>query len=78
MPENPLPIKTPEQEERALAERAANARAAEEGLRLPFPNPWDLLDPTKVDRDATLAEIHASYVEFCKLCRPRPRKRHRL
>jgi hypothetical protein len=69
-------IKTKEQEERALAERAANERAQELGLPLPFPNMWDALDPTKLPRDATPEEIHERYKEFRKLCPPPPRKRH--
>lgn len=61
-----------------MREREANARAAAEGRPLPFANVWDTLDPTKVDRDATAAQVNASYLRFAELCRPRPRKRHRL
>ena len=71
-------MKDLQQHERAIREREANARAAAEGRPLPFPNIWDALDPTKVARDATPAEIQASYLRFAELCRPRPRKRHRL
>jgi hypothetical protein len=71
-------VKNVQQEERAIAERGANARAAAEGMPLPFPNIWDTLDPTKVDRTATPAQVHASYLRFAMLCRPRPRIRHRL
>lgn len=66
------------QEERALRERQANEVAAGQGRPLPFPNIWDTLDPTKVGSDATPAEVHASYLRFLTLCRPRPRKVHRL
>jgi len=72
------PLKDSQQEERALREREANALAASEGQSLPFPNMWDALDPTKVDRDATPAQVHDSYLRFTALCRPRPRKSHRL
>ena len=65
-------------EQAALAQRAANLRAATAGLPLPFPNVWDALDPTKAARDAAPAEILASHVEFRRRCRPRPRKRHAL
>jgi len=71
-------VKTRAQLRRARAERSANARAAAEGRPLPFPNPWDAVDPTKVPRDATPAEIHASYVAFRQLCPPPPRKKHYL
>jgi hypothetical protein len=74
----PAVLKNAEQEARALREREANARAAAEGRPLPHPNIWDALDPTKVDRNATPAEVHASYVRFAEICRPRARKRHRL
>lgn len=71
-------VKTAAQIRRALRERAANARAAADSRPLPFPNPWDTLDPTKVPRDATPEQIHASYVEFRKLCPPPPRRKHFL
>lgn len=71
-------LKTPAQEARSRRERAANRRAARRGAPLPFPNPWDAWDPTKVDPGATPDEIHASYLEFRKLCAPRPRKRYTL
>ena len=71
-------VKTAQQERLALDQRAANERAARAGEPLPFPNPWDRLDPTKVARDASPDEIQASYVAFTKLCRPRPRRKHRL
>jgi hypothetical protein len=70
------PIKTPAQEARAMAEREANARAKAAGESLPFPNMWDALDPTKVAEGATPEEIHQSYLEFIKLCPPRPRQRY--
>jgi hypothetical protein len=74
-----LPIKTPEQETRAIAQRDANRRAKEKGLPLPFPNPWDVWDPTKLDpEEATPEKIADRYREFCKLCPPRRRKVHTL
>ena len=74
-----LSIKTPEQEARALAEREANLLAKEQGLPLPFPNPWDIWDPTKLDpEEATPEKIAERYREFCKLCPPRRRKFHIL
>lgn len=72
------PIKDEERTARAMAQRAANAEARRMALPLPFPNPWDAVDPTKVDRDATIEEIHRSYLEFAKLCRPRPKTKHTL
>ena len=65
------PLKTPEQEARAMAERRANEEAAAAGLPLPNPNPWDALDPTKVRPDATFDEIVESCKAFSKICRPR-------
>ena len=72
------PVKDTAQEERAIHEREANARAATNGEVLPYPNLWDALDPSKVDRDSSPAQVHASYLRFAELCRPRPRKRHQL
>jgi hypothetical protein len=73
------PIKTPEQEARALAQREANRRAAEMGLPLPYPSVWDALDPTKIDpKEATPEAFERSCREFRKLCRPRKRIRHSL
>lgn len=63
---------------RCLAQREANGQARDLGLPLPFPNIWDEWDPTKVDRDATIEEIHRRYQEFKKLCRRRPKRRHAL
>lgn len=71
-------FKTTEQERLALEQRAANQRAALAGEPLPYPNIWEQLDPTKVARDASPDELQASYVAFSKLCRPKPRRRHRL
>ncbi|MBI4602384.1 MAG: hypothetical protein HY721_10540 [Planctomycetes bacterium] len=74
-----LRIKTRAQEARAIAQREANRRAKELGLPMPYPNPWDEWDPTKLDpEEATPEAIHRSYQEFCKLCPRDPRKRHSL
>lgn len=71
----PVEIKSPEQLARALEERAANERAQREGRPLPYPNPWDELDPTKLlPEEATPERIAERYREFCKLCsRPKGR-----
>jgi len=66
------------EEERAMAQRAANERARRAGRPLPYPNPWDAVDPTKVPRDASPEEIHRSYLEFSKICRPPPCKRYTI
>lgn len=71
--EDPFEYKT----RRALEDREANARARARGEPLPFPNPWDAWDPTKVGPDATPEEIHRSYLEFRKRCRT-PLKRHTI
>ncbi|MSP59020.1 MAG: hypothetical protein EXR72_01545 [Myxococcales bacterium] len=71
-------MKDRRQTARAVAERAANERAARAGSPLPHPNPWDAIDPTKVARDATPEQIHRRYLEFNKLCPPRARKKHTL
>ncbi len=71
-------MKTSRQIEKAASERLANAHAADAGGPLPFPNPWDNFDPTKVARDASPADITRSYLEFTKLCQKRPRRTHRL
>jgi hypothetical protein len=68
-------MKTPEQEACAMAEREENRLAALARRPLPYPNPWDAFDPTKVAADATDDEVQASYVAFRELCRPVPRKR---
>src|SRR5262249_32351894 len=75
---SPAPLKTLEQERRALAERAANESAAEAGYELPVPDSWDAVAPPKVSRSATADEVQASYAPFRLICRPRPRKQHRL
>lgn len=64
-------------EERALEQRAANAAAARAGRPLPFPNPWDTLDPTKLPRDASEAARLERITELRKICKPR-RKRHTI
>ncbi len=65
-------------EERALAQRAANAAAARDGRPLPYPNPWDALDPTKLPRDASPAAHQQRYREFRKRCPPFQPKRHTI
>ena len=68
-------MKTTEQEARARAGRAANDLAKAEGAPLPYPNVWDLLDPTKLPADAPEDAMHASYARFRDFCRLPPRKR---
>ena len=63
-------------EERALAQRAANAAAAREGRPLPYPSPWDVLDPTKLPRDADREAHRQRFLEFRELCPPFKPKRH--
>lgn len=65
-------------EERALAQRAANARAKARGEPLPYPNPWDALDPTKVSAGASPEEIARRYREFRALCPPPAPKRYTI
>ncbi len=65
-------------EERALAQRAANAAAIREGKPVPYPNPFMAWDPTKVPRDASPEEYRASLLEFRKICRPLQPKRHTI
>jgi hypothetical protein len=61
-----------------MAERAANDAARQRGEPLPFPNPWDVLDPTKVPSDATPEEIARSYEAFALICRAPACIRHVL
>ncbi len=68
-------MKTTEQEARARAGRAANDLAKAEGAPLPYPNVWDLLDPTKLPADAPEDAMQASYARFHDFCRLPPRKR---
>jgi hypothetical protein len=56
--------KTPEQERRALDQRRANEQALAGGRPLPFPNPWDVVEPTKIASGATDAQLQASYAAF--------------
>lgn len=65
-------------EERALAQRAANVAAGREGKPLPYPSPWDTLDPTKLPRDAPPEAYRQSFLEFRKLCPPFQPKRHTI
>jgi hypothetical protein len=70
-------VKPPDLEARAIAEREANERAAAAGEPLPFPNMWDFLDPTKLSPgEHTVEEVHQRYLEFRKICAPRPRKKY--
>jgi hypothetical protein len=64
--------------DRALQQREANAVARARGEPLPFPNVWDVLDPTKVSPDATAAQIRDSHRKFAQRCHRRARKRHVL
>jgi len=66
-----------EQIPQKLAQREANARAAAAGEPLPYPNVWDALDPTKVDRDATPEQITQRVREFNRRCR-KPVKRYTI
>lgn len=71
--------KSPEQLHRCALQRADNEAARRRGEPLPFPNRWDVLDPTKVDaasEDVTEERLLASTREFMRRCRPRPRRRH--
>jgi len=79
MQQPPDAFKSPEQIARALAERDANERALRAGRPLPYPNPWDELDPTKITPEhATPERITESYREFCKICRRPKRREHVL
>lgn len=71
-------MKSPEQEARAMAERTANERAAAAGEPLPYPNIFDVLDPTKVRPGATEEEIFRSHLEFRKICHKMIKKEHYL
>lgn len=67
-----------DKERRATDARAANARAAAAGEPLPYPNPWDVLDSTKIPagEEATPARLRESYLAFRRICRLPPCKRH--
>ena len=65
-------------EERSVARRAANAAADREGRPLPYPNPWDALDPTKLRRDASFEARIQRVREFQKICRPYRPKTHTI
>lgn len=67
-----------EKEQRAMTQRAANEAAKARGEPLPFPNVWDVLDPTKVPADATPEDIARSYEAFAQICRPPPCIHHVL
>lgn len=63
---------------RSLAQRSANERARGAGEPLPFPNPWDELDPTKLPPHADPEQIHLRVVRLGEICRRPPCKRHTL
>lgn len=65
-------------EQRALAQRQANEQAHARGEPLPFPNPFDGLDPTKVGEGASREDLLHSYSAFAAICRPIPCRRHVL
>ncbi len=67
-----------EHEAQTMAEREANQAAFQAGQPVPFPNPWDVWDPSKLPRDAPPEAYPESYRAFTRLCRPKPRKRHVL
>ncbi len=67
-----------EYEASKLSQRQANERAEAAGQPLPYPNIWDELDPTKLDRGASPEEVHRRYLEFRKLCTPPECKRHTI
>jgi len=48
----PMPAWWAEHERRSMAQRGANEAASRAGEPLPYPNPWDVWDPTKLPRDA--------------------------
>lgn len=62
-------------EERALAQRAANAAAAREGRPLPCRNPLVGFDRDKLSPDASTEEYHQWYLRRRKICRaPKPQR----
>ncbi|MEE8523337.1 MAG: hypothetical protein V3T72_05355 [Thermoanaerobaculia bacterium] len=65
-------------EERALAQRAANAAAVRAGEPAPYVNPFLAFDPTKLEGDASPSEVQRRYREFCKICPPFRPKRHTI
>ncbi len=65
-------------EERALAQRAANAAALREGRPVPYPSPFSALGPAKLAPDASPEERRRWYLEHRKICRPFRPKRHTI
>ena len=65
-------------EERALAQRAANAAAVREGKAQPYPSPFGALGPEKSSPEASQEEYHEWYLEQRKACRPFLPKRHTI
>lgn len=71
-------IKTVEQIARALAQREANQRAHASDRPLPYPNPWDAVDPTKLPPGASDEAHQTRYEAFRELCPPPRRIEHTL
>lgn len=69
---------TDRRELRSIAQREANQTASRAGLSLPFPNPWDELDTTKLPRDASAQQIHERVRRLSEICRKPPCQRHTL
>jgi len=74
----PMPAWWAEHERRSMDQRNANEAAFRASETLPYPNPWDVWDPTKLPRDASPEAYQESYKAFRKRCQPKPRKRHIL
>ena len=74
-------LKSPRQVLVALRQRLQNEQARNRGGGLPYPNPWDELDATKVHAGldgATREQLLHSTREFLKRCPPRARRRHTI
>ncbi len=65
-------------EERALAQRSANAAAAREGKAAPYPNPFQALGPAKLRPGASAEEYHRWVLENHRTIRPYQPKRHTI
>jgi hypothetical protein len=64
-------------EQRACAEREQNTAAKVERRALPYPNLWDVLDPTKQTTD-TPEQRAERYLAFNRLCPKAAWKTHVL